>query len=73
MKLGAAIVIAAALIAAAIAASNRYAISAHRVGCNNDNSACSGAWRVDQWTGSMQFCEHGNFAMCVPVSLRETR
>lgn len=67
MNLGLAIILAAALIAGGIAVSHRYAISAHRVGCNGENSACSGAWRVDQWTGETQFCEYGNVAMCVPV------
>jgi hypothetical protein len=67
MNVGVAVVIGAALIAAAIAVSHRYAIRAHRVGCNSEQSACSGAWRVDQWTGGVQFCQYANTAGCFVV------
>jgi hypothetical protein len=67
MNIGAAIVIGAALVAGAMAISHRYAISAHRVACNDEHSACSGVWRLDQWSGEMWFCQHANFGLCMTI------
>ena len=67
MSLGLPIVLAAALIAAGIAISHRYAIDAHACAANNGN--CSRVWRVDEWTGRMLFCEYrpGNIESTVPA------
>jgi hypothetical protein len=48
-----ALVIGAALIAAAIAAANRYSVVA--TPCGDD---CSRAWEVNRWTGQMRLCEY---------------
>lgn len=63
-----AIIIGAALIAGSIAVSHRYTISAHRVNCNIESSPCSGTWRVDEWTGKVEFCEYANTAACYTVT-----
>jgi hypothetical protein len=56
MNIGLAIVISAALIAGAIAVSHRYEIEAHPCTANGGN--CSRAWRTDQWTGKVVFCQY---------------
>lgn len=56
MNIGLAIVIGAALIGAGIAVSHRYAIAAHT--CAGSGGNCSHAWRVDEWTGRMTFCDY---------------
>jgi hypothetical protein len=54
--LAVALVIGAALIAAALAASHRYTIAAHA--CTGNGGNCSRAWRVDEWTGKMMLCDY---------------
>ena len=53
---GGALIIAAALIAGGLAISHRYSLTSDR--CIGDDPRCSHAWLVDQWTGTVVFCEY---------------
>jgi len=54
MNIGASIIVAAALLAAAFAVSHRYTVLA--IGGDHDYTSM---WRVDQWTGRVLLCDFG--------------
>jgi hypothetical protein len=56
MNIGVSVVVGAAMIAGAIAVSHRFSLEVHA--CSANNSNCSRAWRVDQWTGKIVFCQY---------------
>lgn len=58
MNLSLAIVIGATLIAAAIALSHRYDLSSVAPVSCNATQQCVGAWRADNWTGEVAYCEY---------------
>jgi hypothetical protein len=70
MNQGLAVAIGAMLIAAAIALSHRYEIAPIMLA--PDYVA---AWRVDNWTGEILYCDKGNVAGvgCSPVWIRKQK
>lgn len=68
MNQGLAIVIGAALIAIAIAISHRYEIAVFALAPNYE-----GAWRVDNWTGQILYCDRGASADVACELARETK
>jgi hypothetical protein len=62
MNLSVAVILGSVAIAIAIGMSHRFTISSvERVDCSlatPPSHQCVGAWRADNWTGSMDYCEY---------------